>query len=117
MQLLTREKIEERLRVGDQTKIAIDPILDQAQFGEVTFDLRLGTDFLVSLMTRSPSINLAAAPGAPGEERVRGVDSYFRNTRREFGDKFTKIRIDATNSLHSRCAGGGRQVDGGATGH
>ena len=89
MQLLTREKIEERLALATQSKIAIDPILDPAQCGEVTFDLRLGTDFLVSLMTRRPSINLAAAPGTLGPERVRGAEFYFRNTRREFGDKFT----------------------------
>ncbi len=89
MRLLTRQSIEERLAAGDLTRIAIDPILHPAQLGEVTLDLRLGTDFLVSILTRRPSINAATPPGGGGAERVRGTESYFRNTRREFGDKFT----------------------------
>lgn len=89
MRLLTRHAIETRLSASDHGRIFVDPILHPAQFGEVTLDLRLGTDFLVSLLTRRPSINAAIPPGGDGAERVRGAESYFRNTRREFGDTFT----------------------------
>jgi dCTP deaminase len=47
--------------------------------------MRLGTDFLVSLLTRRPSINAASPQGTDG---VSGISSYFRTTRRDLGDRF-----------------------------
>jgi dCTP deaminase len=88
MEILTRNRLEERLKENDDSRIVIDPVLDPSQLGEITFDLRLGPDFLVSLMTRRPSIDLGVAPNSMGKNHVRGIESYFRSTRREFSDKF-----------------------------
>jgi dCTP deaminase len=83
MRLLSRNKILERLSLQDDSRIFVDPLLDETQIGEVTLDLRLGTDFLVSLLTRRPSINVAE-----DIDSNRGINSYFRPSRRELGDKF-----------------------------
>lgn len=62
----------------------MDPILDITQIGQVTVDLRLGYDFLVSVVTRKPYVELSADP----QVSRRGIASYFQETRRELGDKF-----------------------------
>jgi dCTP deaminase len=64
-----------------QERIYIDPLLEATQVGEVSVDLRLGPDFLVSLLTRKPAVELASATR-------RDVSSYFRLTRRDVGQKF-----------------------------
>ncbi|MER9075544.1 dCTP deaminase [Mesorhizobium sp. M0904] len=71
------------MKVKGPRGLYIDPLLSESQLGEVTIDLRLGTDFLVSVVTRRPSIDSAQRP-----EQSRGIASYFRSTRRELGDKF-----------------------------
>lgn len=81
MSLLQRKEIVRRLGLNNQNKLFIDPLFDEAQIGEVSVDLRLGPDFLVSLLTRRPAIEIS--PEVP-----RSVDSYFRTTRRDLGDKF-----------------------------
>jgi dCTP deaminase len=48
----------------------------------VTIDLRLGYDFLMSVLTRKPFIAIYH------EIDYRSVSSYFQNTRRELGDRF-----------------------------
>lgn len=83
MSLLQRPEILDRLQRNDATRIFIDPLLDDGQVGAVTVDLRLGPDFLVSLLTRRPSIEIA-----PSESGRHDIGSYFRVTRREVGDKF-----------------------------
>lgn len=83
MKLLHRDSILSRMSVNGPDGLFIDPLLDDTQVGEVSLDLRLGTDFLVSLMTRKPSIDIAKI-----SEGSRGISSYFRTTRRDIGDKF-----------------------------
>lgn len=61
----------------------IDPLLDEGQIGELTVDLRLGYDFLVSIVTRRPYIGIAR-----DDERFRAISSYFQPTRRELGERF-----------------------------
>jgi dCTP deaminase len=68
--------------VGDR-RLYITPVLEQLQFGEVSIDLRLGVDFKVSILTRQPYIGLVRE-----QKDFRGIDSFFRTTRRELGDRF-----------------------------
>ena len=83
MQLLTREKILERQSRSGAKALSIQPLLEASQIGNVTIDLRLGYDFLVSVLTRRPFISLNEV-----DADYRAVPSFFQNTRRELGDKF-----------------------------
>jgi dCTP deaminase len=83
MALLHKSEIEERLSRKGDGALFIDPLLDKSQIGEVTIDLRLGCDFLVSILTRRPYIGTVKS-----DPNFRGVSSYFQSTRREFGDSF-----------------------------
>jgi len=58
-------------------------MLDENQIGEISVDLRLGYDFLVSIVTRRPFIGLTKSD--PG---FRSMSSYFQPTRRELGERF-----------------------------
>ena len=84
MPLLDRDEILQSIDSDDPNSIFIDPLLDRGQVGAVTVDLRLGYDFLVSILTRKPSIDLSH--GESG--RRRGIATYFQETRREIGDPF-----------------------------
>jgi dCTP deaminase len=83
MELLHKAEIERRLALTDEYALRVDPLLDNGQIGEVTLDLRLGTDFLVSIHTRRAYISLNKQ-----EANFRGVGSFFQATRRELGDRF-----------------------------
>lgn len=83
MRLLGKIEIEERLLAKGDARLSIEPLLESSQIGEVSVDLRLGPDFLVSIVTRRPSIEIARDEG-----RARGIGSYFRVSRRELGDRF-----------------------------
>ncbi|MQW90702.1 dCTP deaminase [Sinorhizobium saheli] len=75
--------ILERLNKEGPTGLWIDPLLEESQIGEVTVDLRLGYDFLVSIVTRRPYIGITR-----DDDRFRAISSYFQPTRRELGDRF-----------------------------
>lgn len=81
MPLLQRPDLQARLALSTPERLYIDPLLEATQLGEVSIDLRLGPDFLVSLLTRKPAIEVS-----PNERR--DINSYFRMTRRDIGDKF-----------------------------
>jgi dCTP deaminase len=81
MPLLQAAEIRRRLNVSGSSRLYVDPLLYIDQIGEVSIDLRLGPDFLVSLLTRKPAIELASTT-------MRGISSYFRLTRRDLGQKF-----------------------------
>ncbi len=49
MSLMTKSQFQEYVNKGGEDQIYIDPILDDSQAGAVSFDLRLGGDFLVSV--------------------------------------------------------------------
>jgi dCTP deaminase len=87
MKLLQRGDLTSRLAARDASRLFVDPLLEQSQVGEVSLDLRLGTDFLVSLRTRRPSIDLMPQQNIE-HEKIRDVSSYFRITRRDLGDRF-----------------------------
>jgi len=81
MPLLQAHEIKRRLALTDQDRLFLDPLLDVGQIGEVSIDLRVGPDFLVSVLTRKPAIDVS-----PPDRR--DIASYFRMTRREVGDRF-----------------------------
>jgi dCTP deaminase len=82
MQLLAHDEIEASLASEDEDSLFIDPLLEKDQVGAVTIDLRLGYDFLVSVLTRKPFISIYRENGD------RSMGSYFQDTRRELGDRF-----------------------------
>ncbi|MGL4525429.1 MAG: dCTP deaminase [Aestuariivirga sp.] len=80
---MIKAEILERLARDDATGLWIEPLLDEKQIGEATVDLRLGYDFLVSIVTRRPYIGIAR-----DDERFRAISTYFQPTRRELGERF-----------------------------
>ncbi|EFU7664649.1 dCTP deaminase, partial [Salmonella enterica] len=63
----------------------IEPLLNKNQIGNFTIDLRLGYDFLVSIMTRKPSIELIPSKNNDTHQPIR---TFFQETRRDLGDRF-----------------------------
>jgi dCTP deaminase len=84
MELLSKEQIQQSLASDDPNSLFIDPLLDQNQIGDVTVDLRLGYDFLVSILTRNPYIEIQRKE----KNLHRGISTFFQETRREIGDRF-----------------------------
>lgn len=84
MPVLHKEEIEALLDSDDPNSLFIDPLLDRSQLGELAIDLRLGYDFLVSIVTRQPSISVKGAKAKTG----RSITSYFQETRRDIGSSF-----------------------------
>jgi hypothetical protein len=84
MRLLTRKELVASLISDSTDSISLDPLLREDQVGEVSVDLRLGYDFLVSVLTRSPAVELKSSPGA----KFRGIQTYFQETRRTLGERF-----------------------------
>lgn len=84
MELITQNEIVASLASTDPNSLFIDPLLEDNQVGNVTVDLRLGYDFLVSILTRKPSIDIGVTENIPH----RAIGSYFQETRREIGEKF-----------------------------
>src|SRR5262245_57957526 len=97
MTLLTHDEIWDSLRSNDPNSIFIDPLLEAGQVDNVTVDFRLGYDFLVSILTRKPSIDL----GARDDQYKRSIPSYFQESRRELGDRFVLYpnQVVITNTL------------------
>ena len=76
---LTKRKI---LELYDNKDIIIRPLLSQSQFGEVSLDLRLGGDFLVTFQGREPYIDTT------GDKNSRPINSFFQETKRLLGETF-----------------------------
>lgn len=87
MKLLSRKDVQERLSAKGQNQLHLDPLLEDNQIGPVSVDLRLGTDFLVSILTRTPSIDIYPSRPAAGTN-TRDITAFFRSTRRDLGDRF-----------------------------
>lgn len=84
MSVLGKERLLQLLASDDPDSLFVDPLLQVEQVQELTIDLRLGYDFLVSIVTRQPSISLRAL----AEGTSRSISSYFQETRRELGSSF-----------------------------
>lgn len=67
----------------DEDNLIIRPILDRkTQLGEMTFDFRLGYDFLVSIQGREAFIDTSLNHN----ERSRSFENFFHKTRRRPGE-------------------------------
>ncbi len=53
-------------------KITIRPLLSESQFGELSLDLRLGGDFLITFQGRESFID------ATGNQNSRPINSFFQ---------------------------------------
>lgn len=85
MNILSRAEIQESLASHEADSLFIDPMLDESQVRNVTVDLRLGYDFLVSILTRKPVVELH--PSDPTGTH-RPIRSFFQETRRDLGERF-----------------------------
>ncbi|SHL96192.1 dCTP deaminase [Chryseobacterium polytrichastri] len=61
----------------------IHPILDENQIGDISIDLRVGTDFLFQHQGRSSYINTSS-----NDISSRSIKSNFTQTRRKIGENF-----------------------------
>jgi dCTP deaminase len=84
MELIRKDRLIQSIQSGDSNTLFFDPLLDDSQIGEVTVDLRLGYDFLVSIYTRKPVIELEGNY----IDSFRGIETFFQTTRRDIGDTF-----------------------------
>lgn len=82
MSLLTNAELIRRIDSKTEERIFIDPILSKDQVGAVSVDLRLGCDFLVSVLSQNASIDLM------GSNVSSGPEAFFQATRRDIGDIF-----------------------------
>lgn len=86
MSLWTRRRILEGMKgaAGNEPTLRIFPLLSESQVGEVSIDIRLGYDFLVSILNRQPTIQVKSPTG----HETRSPKAHFQETRREIGDTF-----------------------------
>lgn len=89
LHMLTGGRLEERLRADPKSGgLVISPILDsRRQVTATTIDLRLGTEFMVSLRTRHPAIDLGEAE-ARSAAAAASMGTFFERTFRDFGEQF-----------------------------
>jgi dCTP deaminase len=64
-------------------ELIITPLLDESQIGQISIDLRVGTDFLTSQKGREPYID-----ATNDEFNNRPIKSFFTETRRHVGEPF-----------------------------
>lgn len=82
MPLLTRKQLLKRIESEGVDQIFIDPLLDDSQIGSVSIDLRLGCDFMVSVLNHRASIALHPPNSHSGPQ------TFFQSVRRDLGDPF-----------------------------
>jgi dCTP deaminase len=82
LRVLSAERLRERLALPPRKGgLVITPLLDLGRQVTTTVDLRLGTEFLVSLRTRTAEIDTMAG-AAPS------IATFFERTFRDFGEPF-----------------------------
>lgn len=74
----------EIIQLISKNELVIRPLLDVNQVGELTLDIRLGYDFLVSILGRDAFIDTSYSETQP----ALPVSSFFKDTRRRFGETF-----------------------------
>lgn len=68
-------------------RLYIRPLLEDTQIGEMSVDLRLGYDFLVSIQGREAFINASKNEWIDGGNQ-RNINQFFQSTRRQIGETF-----------------------------
>lgn len=77
---LTKNEINELIA---KQELIIRPLLENSQINEMTIDLRLGYDFLVSIQGRWSFLNSASQNPEEGS-----FHKFFQDSRRKIGDTF-----------------------------
>lgn len=77
---LNNKEINEQITGGN---LHIRPLLDTAQITNISVDLRLGFDFLVSIKCRDPFIDATREDGA-----FENIYKFYQETRRQVGETF-----------------------------
>ncbi|KRB54637.1 dCTP deaminase [Flavobacterium sp. Root186] len=77
---LSKIQIEDLLK---KKKLIIEPLLEKNQIGEVSIDLRIGTDFLALNQGRQAYIDTTQ-----DNFEKRPIKSHFTETRRNIGESF-----------------------------
>lgn len=80
MSIITKEELSKLI---ENKSIVITPILDENQFGEITFDFRIGTDFLTQHQGRNAYIDTTK-----NSNITRSIKSSYTETRRKLGKEF-----------------------------
>jgi len=81
MSVLNENSLKDKLTlsyINSDDSLIISPILDPTQFNPSSIDLRLGTEFKVSIPTRAPLMGAIDEP----------LDNFFQDTYRGFGEDF-----------------------------
>ncbi len=78
--LLTKREI---LELISKNELIITPLLEEDQIGQISIDLRVGTDFLTSQQGRDPFIDTTS-----DDFSNRPIKSFFTETRRHVGEPF-----------------------------
>ena len=78
--LLTQKDLKDLIKKKD---LIIRPLLDDDQIGQISIDLRIGTDFLTSQLGREPFIDTTN-----NKFQQRPIKSFFTETRRHIGESF-----------------------------
>jgi dCTP deaminase len=77
---LTKRQI---LKFIEEEKLLISPLLENDQIGDLTVDLRLGTDFLVTIHGSNPFIDASL-----NNDDHFPIKNSFQETRRKLGETF-----------------------------
>lgn len=67
----------------EEEQLHIRPLLDKNQVTNISVDLRLGCDFLVSIKCRDPFIDATREHGA-----YENIYKFYQETRRQIGETF-----------------------------
>lgn len=78
--IISKDYIEELL---SSEEFRIRPLLSKDQINQVSIDLRLGTDFYVSIQGRDPFINASLNNSDQGNSEF-----FYQETRRRIGETF-----------------------------
>ncbi|MBD3905992.1 dCTP deaminase [Chryseobacterium sp. Ch-15] len=80
MSLIVKEELKKLL---ENRELIITPILEEKQFGEISFDFRIGTDFLTQHQGRNAFIDTTK-----NNNITRSIKSSYTETRRKLGEEF-----------------------------
>lgn len=80
MSIITKNELRKLI---EDKLLVITPILDESQFGEISFDFRIGTDFLTQHQGRNSFIDTTR-----NNNITRSIKSSYSETRRKLGEEF-----------------------------